>query len=642
MKLGKRFVLAACVLAVAGYAFGAGAAANPYGVCAHVSRNEFGARSETYEMMTLAGLGYVRSDFDWYQCQRAKGGAWDFAKFDKTVDDAAACNVTVLPILYGIPKWAYPAYDHLDDFRDYIRATVSHFGMKMPVVEIWNEQNISAFWKDPNPTNYLAVLKAAYETVKSVEPRVRVSFGGTAGVPFGFIEKVCKLGGGKYFDILSIHPYSHPAPPEGRMDAQIDKLREIMAKYGVEEKPIWITELGWPTHTPDVSGFGLLSAALKVARPEKKTWNVVYAACVADDAEPPKAVAEAILAVLPPGSAAVACTPRETCRRLAAGGVDAVIYPFDEKYPADTVDAVVEFVKGGGTLVDFGGMPMWIASLTKDGVFRHGRESDHPAWKDRRRLRIKEDAWWMGDKSLPEEMNVFATPEAAAAGLKQEPTGFVAQRFQTAAFLQPGDRMIPLLVGRNPRDGKEAVAACVYVFDSDFKGRIAISGLMGRGMTESNSEERQGILLARAVGISFAERVESFFWYEFRAPERDPFYSEHHFGIVHDNFAPKPAYGAYKNFVIQRPVGSVQLPGAWRDEARTTYFPQWTRPDGRSAGMFWTLEPAGLRDLAFDGEGVEFHDVWGKRIVPVKTGPNTWRVPTGESPVYFTGARIKL
>ena len=396
-------------------ALGAGAEANPYGVCAHVSRDEFGARVETYDMMALAGLGYVRSDFDWHQCQRAKGGAWDFTKFDKTVDDAAARGVTVLPILYGIPKWAYPAYAHLDDFRDYIRTMVSHFGMKMPVVEIWNEQNISGFWKDPNPTNYLAVLKAAYETVKSVEPRVRVSFGGTAGVPFGFIEEVYKLGGAKYFDILSIHPYSHPAPPEGRMDAQIDKLREIMAKYGDAEKAIWITELGWPTHTPNIGGAGLLSSALKVARPEKKTWNVVYAACVADDAEPPAAIAEALLAALPPGSTVVACTPRETCRRLANGGVDAVIYPFSEAYPADTVDAVVEFVKKGGTLVDFGGMPIWNAALTKDGVFRHVH--DYPSWKDRRRLRIQEDAWWMGDKSLPEEMNVFATPEAAAAGL---------------------------------------------------------------------------------------------------------------------------------------------------------------------------------------------------------------------------------
>ena len=58
--------------------------------------------------------------------------------------------------------------------------------------------------------------------------------------------------------------------------------------------------------------------------------------------------------------------------------------------------------------------------------------------------------------------------------------------------------------------------------------------------------------------------------------------------------------------------------------------------------MFWTLGHNDLCDLTFDGERVEFHDVWGKRIVPVKIGPKTWRVHTGESPVYFTGARIKL
>jgi len=53
-----------------------------------------------------------------------------------------------------------------------------------------------------------------------------------------------------------------------------------------------------------------------------------------------------------------------------------------------------------------------------------------------------------------------------------------------------------------------------------------------------------------------------------------------------------------------------------------------------------TLGRTNLRDLSFDGDRVEFHDVWGKRLVPVKVGPKTWRVPTGECPVYFTGAKL--
>ena len=615
------------------------AAENPYGVCAHVSRDEFGQRIQTYDMMKMAGLGYVRSDFDWWQCQREKNGAWNFDKFDKTVDDAAARGVKVLPILYGIPGWAQPAYEHLDEFREYIRQTTAHFGMKMPVVEIWNEQNISGFWKDPNPTNYLTVLKAAYETVKSVEPRVRVSFGGTAGVPMGFIEEVYKLGGAKYFDILSIHPYSHPSQPEGHMDAQIEKLRAIMAKYGDEKKPLWITELGWPTHKMNVGGFGLLPSALKVARPEKKSWNVVYAALCADDATPDPAIGEALLESLPVGSSVAVCTPKEVCRRLAAGGVDAVIYPFEEGYPVATVAAVAEFVKKGGTLVDFGGMPMWNAFRSVDGgAFMHDQK--WPAWQDRQRLRIRESAWWMDEKDLPEEMPVFATAVASAAGLKQEPTGFRATRFLRGDLLKPGDRMIPLLEGKNPNNGKSAVAACVYAFDSDFKGRIIVSGLMGNGPVGTSTEPRQANVLARSLGIAFAEDIETYFWYEFRAPEGDTFYSESHFGIVHENFAPKPAYGAYMNFIIQRPVGSRQIAADWHDEKHLDYFPQWTRPDGKIAGMMWTLARPASRDLTFDGDNVRFFDVGGRRLIPRRTGARTWRVPLGDSPVYFVGARL--
>ena len=40
--------------------------------------------------------------------------------------------------------------------------------------------------------------------------------------------------------------------------------------------------------------------------------------------------------------------------------------------------------------------------------------------------------------------------------------------------------------------------------------------------------------------------VERFFLYEFRAPEKDPFYSEDHFGIVHADFSPKRTYTLLK------------------------------------------------------------------------------------------------
>ena len=95
-----KLVLAVCVLAAVGCAFGVGAGANPYGVCAHVSRDEFGARVETYDMMALAGLGYVRSDFDWFQCQRAHGGVSGFLARER---DARLVRLSELP--RGVPAF---------------------------------------------------------------------------------------------------------------------------------------------------------------------------------------------------------------------------------------------------------------------------------------------------------------------------------------------------------------------------------------------------------------------------------------------------------------------------------------------------------------------------------------------------------
>ena len=51
--------------------FAASIALNPYGACAHITRHETPA--QTCAMMRQAGMGWVRSDFDWYRFERKKG-----------------------------------------------------------------------------------------------------------------------------------------------------------------------------------------------------------------------------------------------------------------------------------------------------------------------------------------------------------------------------------------------------------------------------------------------------------------------------------------------------------------------------------------------------------------------------------------
>ena len=160
---------------------------------------------------------------------------------------------------------------------------------------------------------------------------------------------------------------------------------------------------------------------------------------------------------------------------------------------------------------------------------------------------------------------------------------------------------------------------------------------MWRGGGTPVSERQQGVMFARAMGISFAEGVEAFFWYSLRARERDRFYNEDNFGMVHANLVPKDGWLANKMFITQRPAGSVNLGGEWRKDG--LYFPQWKRPDGKFGGMIWTDRAERELTLTFDADNIVFHDMWGKPAVAHGVGRTRRIAITGE-PVYFTGGRL--
>ena len=609
---------------------------SPYGACEHVTRGE--SPSRTCAVLRPAGIGWVRSDFDWRLIER-KPGEWDFSFFDRVVGECEAEDVQLLPILGYSVEWADPAHEHLDAWGEYVKRVVEHYGRRLPVLEVWNEQNDPGFWKDPSAANYLALLRRTYEVVKARDPALRVSFGGTSGIPFRFIEEVYKLGGAKYFDMVSVHPYTHPDAPEGRVDRDLEKLRAIMAKYGDAEKPIWITEVGWPTPAPRFGecDVDLLRAGLRVADPVKKTWRALYVPSRTDAWFNENTVAALRDGALPEGSTVETCAGTKLAVRLARGDVDALIFPFDETYCADGMDAVVEFVKAGGTLVDFGGMPIW-DGYGADATGRMVKiEPGSPGWYDRPRLRIQEQAWWM-DNRYPAAIRVTPVGEAVGVREPEGSTGLISHRFFSPKLLRPGDEFVPLLTAQT--NGIETVAAAVYKFNSDFKGRIVVSGLMGLSMRSAVPEMRQALMYARTLGIAFAEGVETVFFYEFREPDLNPSDPESYFGMVHGNLAPKPAYGAYMTFIDRRPVGSAQKKLPWRDEKTRRYFPQWTRPGGCDAGMVWTTGAPEKIWLTFTNEYVEFHDVTGLRVRPKRDGKK-YLVLLSESPIYFTGGVLQ-
>jgi hypothetical protein len=606
---------------------------SPYGVCAHVTRGE--DAEKTFELASAAGIGWVRSDFDMYYCY--KNGKFDFSFYDRIVEAAEAKGVRVLPILYIEPNGVDPVWERLDLWSGYVRELVKHFGERLPVLEIWNEPNIKSFWRfEPDVSKYLLVLKSAYETVKATNPAIQVSFAGVAGWDYEYIESALKLGAANYFDILSIHPYCYPYAPEGTSyDKCLDEDKRLLAKYGAAGKKIWITELGWPTHKLKVRGTEILPAGLKIACPGKRKWNAIYAVSCPNSVAPDQDVALAVQELLPEGSRVVALNPRATCERLAEGGIDLVIYPFDESYPSETLLPVMEFVKKGGVLVDFYASPMWDALREPEGggAFAPDPDPSVRAHAVHKRLRMDETTWWLNGE-CPKEIQTYGTPAAKAAGLMEEPTGFTGLRFFTGKYLHEGDRMIPVLTGTY--SNKVWNAAVVYKFGSDWKGSIYVSSTRAGGVG-GITEEEQARYLVRSLGLAIAKGVQAYFPYEFQATEKNPYYSEAHFGIVHADYRPKPAYAAYRQFTRARPAGSVQRADAWYRKEKRFYCPQWTLADGRKGGMLWTVGSPFSAAVRVAGGKAVFCDMYGKPV-EAECRSGEYLVKVTDSPVYFLAA----
>ncbi|QDU57372.1 beta-galactosidase [Aeoliella mucimassa] len=602
--------------------------ASPYGVCSHLVGHEFDQHEKTMRLMQTAGIQWARADFSWCGVQPAPD-TWDFKRVDVLLSRAPQHNIQILPILDYNNHFADPAWQHLDEWELYVRTMVERYQDRLPVWEIWNEQNGEGFWKDPNPEHYLALLKRSYETIKSVNPDLKVAVGGYAGIPYDYIEELYQLGGGQCFDIMNVHPYSHPLPPEQNLEESLQQLKDLMAKYGDDNKPIWATEIGWPTHEPEFTSPGLLQEALKCVLPEKSAYRIV---CIKDpESDLPAALIKRRIADHLPANGVIEVLDYETlATALDRGDIDVVVMPPSENYYLDGFDRIVRYVKEGGTVVDLQGMPFWYGfTKNEKGAWEKTNTTSY------NKLRIQAEAWWYNKGIIPEEMTVeYAGP---VANLPDQPKKIIATRFLQPYQFKEGDRFIPLLRGKNEK--YTGTAAAIFDFDSDWKGAVIVNALReGEGLVVNQNGQAEMLtrsqLMARRCG------VERIFWYEFQAPEQDQHDKESHFGIVHNDYTEKPAYSSYKTLTSQLPAGSTFTHSDWHRTDKSLYYPQWKLTDGSSAGAIWSYKSSGTIRVEFSGARPSFTTHTGSPLSP-SFSVNTAVLDISSAPVYFQGAEIK-
>jgi hypothetical protein len=231
------------------------------------------AAPEIKSEMTSLGVNWAREDLSWSDVE-PQPGVFDWSSFDRTVADARASGITILPIVGYAPAWTSPT--DATAYAAFVKAAVERYGPSTKANlrwwELWNEPYFSYAWaqKTSEPEAYARDVVAGSEAARSVSPDVKIlaaadyedapETGGSSAWQTAWIDDMftAEPSLGRWIDGVSIHPYGDDpalplAQPGGFRDAsgvwafqRIDTTRAKFLAHGVNV-PFWITEVGWST-----------------------------------------------------------------------------------------------------------------------------------------------------------------------------------------------------------------------------------------------------------------------------------------------------------------------------------------------------------------------------------------------------------
>lgn len=231
-------------------------------------------RAATMGAQAKLGVETIRQPFEWWRVERTPG-RFDWSDYDPYVEEAARQGLNILPVLMGPPDFQssrppgsrsramFPPKSNAA-FARFVRAAVSRYGRggafwrwfptipERPITawQVWNEPNIPNFWRSgPDPAEYTALLRAAADEIRAIDPEAEVVSAGLPDSHLGirfeeFVAGMYAAGARGSFDSLAIHPY---APSVSELLALVENARVVMDRNGDRAGKLWITEFGWTT-----------------------------------------------------------------------------------------------------------------------------------------------------------------------------------------------------------------------------------------------------------------------------------------------------------------------------------------------------------------------------------------------------------
>ena len=178
------------------------------------------------------GVKWVLHQLSWGKIETEKG-VYHWEVIDPAVDALYRAGAQIILNPVHAPPWSW-ATDKLGypkdpaDFAQFMTAVAQRYKGKVAGYQIWNEPNLA---HETGPyaaaSQYAAMLKAGYASVKAVDPNAIIITGAltptgindpfTAVDDVEFLKRLYAYNSGElkgYFDVLGAHPGSNANPPE--------------------------------------------------------------------------------------------------------------------------------------------------------------------------------------------------------------------------------------------------------------------------------------------------------------------------------------------------------------------------------------------------------------------------------------------
>jgi hypothetical protein len=276
-----------------------------FGIAQGISRFD----DQDLKTMAATGVGTDRFLLDWALVEPKQGS---FTWPDKDIGALASHGIRLVPYLWGSPSWvadtpATPPTGGADEqaWQDFLKAAVARYGpggsywakdyrkqfgegaTPQPIRswQIWNEPNLKKFFAPkPSSEQYAHLLQISHDAIKSQDPHAQILLAGMPGFgkpkAWDFLDSLYGIPGVKgNFDAAALHPY---APTLVELSSEIRKFRAAMTSNGDAKKPLWLTEFGWGSASPDRFNLNkgipgqaqLLENSFKLIEQNRGNWNV--------------------------------------------------------------------------------------------------------------------------------------------------------------------------------------------------------------------------------------------------------------------------------------------------------------------------------------------------------------------------------